>query len=277
VGGAERNARKRRQAQQAAAGSRGSHAGAKAVAKARGGGDNRKTVAVVVGVVLVAALIIGGVLWTNASKNATEGQQIPVAASQPFAAGVVEKRDGVVVTTGKPDAKKTIDVYADFLCPICGTFEAQYQDQIEQQINAGNLAVRYHMVPLLNTRSNPEGYSLESANAALAAADAGKFTAFHDSLFKTQPEEGKRGYDKAQLIQLGTSLGITDPKFAETINAGTYDAQLNAEFEKTTNDEALKQDFGQGPGFGTPTVAVNGKAIDRSGDWLNQVIAGQLG
>jgi protein-disulfide isomerase len=269
VGGAERNARTRRQSQQASAGSR-------AVAQARGG-DNRKIVAVVVGVVLVAALIIGGVLWTNATKNATAGQQIPVATSQPQAAGVVEKRDGVVVTAGKPDAKKTIDIYADFLCPICGQFETQYQQQIEQEINAGNLAVRYHMVPLLNASSNPEGYSLDSANAALAAADAGKFTAFHDSLFKTQPKEGQRGYDKAQLIQLGKDLGITDPKFAETINAGTYDDQINAEFAKTSNDPALMQDFGQGPGFGTPTVAVNGKAIDRSGDWLNQVIAGQLG
>jgi protein-disulfide isomerase len=242
------------------------------VSQARGGGDIKKTVAVVVGVIVVAVLVIGGVIWTNSSKNATAGKNIPVVSTS-LAAGVVEKRDGVVVTTGKPGAKATIDIYADFLCPVCGQFQQTYSAQIEQQINAGTLQVKYHMVPLLNNRSNPEGYSLESANAALAAADAGKFTEFHDSLFKSQPQEGKRGYDNAQLIQLGKDMGITDPKFAETINAGTYDQQINAEFQKTLKDPGLQQDFGQGPSFGTPTVAVGGKAIQLSQDWLNQLIA----
>jgi protein-disulfide isomerase len=264
VGGAERNARKRRQAQQAT--------GSRVVTKARGGGDTKKMVAVVIGVIVVAAVVIGGVIWTKASNNATAGQSIPVVGTS-LAPGVVEKRDGVVVTTGKPDAKTTIDIYADFLCPICGQFEQTYSAQIEQQINAGTLQVKYHMVPLLNDRSNPAGYSLDSANAALAAADAGKFTAFHDSLYKTQPGEGKRGYDKAQLIQLGKDLGITDPKFADTINAGTYDQQLNAEFAKTAQDPALQQTTSQGTGFGTPTVAVAGKAIQISQDWLTQLLA----
>ena len=110
----------------------------------------------------------------EASKNATAGQTIPVAtASQTTSAGVVESRQGVVVDVGKPGAKATIDIYADFLCPICGEFQKQYGTQIEQQINAGTLQVNYHMVPLLNSRSNPPGYSLDSANAALAAANAG--------------------------------------------------------------------------------------------------------
>jgi protein-disulfide isomerase len=268
VGGAERNARTRRQQQVAAS---------RAVAKARGG-DQKKIIAVVIGLVLLAGAVIGGVLWTNASKNATAGQTIPVAtASQTTSPGVVESRQGVVVDVGKPGAKATIDIYADFLCPICGQFQKQYGPQIEQQINAGTLEVHYHMVPLLNTRSVPEGYSLAAANASLAAANDGKFTAFHDSLFANQPQEGKRGYDNAQLIKLGQDLGITDPNFAQTINAGTYDQQINAAFDQTLKDPNLQQDFGQGPSFGTPTVAVNGKAITLNAGWLDQVIAGNPG
>ena len=252
-------------------------AASRAVAKARGG-DQKKSIAVVIGVALLAAAVIGGVLWTNASKNATAGQTIPVATtSQATAAGVVESRQGVVVVAGKPGAKATIDIYADFLCPICGEFQKQYGTQIEQQINAGTLQVRYHMVPLLNTRSAPEGYSLASANAALAAADAGKFTAFHDSLFANQPQEGKRGYSKAQLIKLGQDLGITNPAFAQTINAGTYDQQINAAFDQTLKDPNLQQNVGQGASFGTPTVAVGGKAIQLTQGWLDQVIAKSQG
>ncbi|MGW6420684.1 hypothetical protein ACWF8F_36340, partial [Streptomyces sp. NPDC055055] len=58
-------------------------------------------------------------------------------------------------------------------------FEETFKGQIEEQVNNGTLQVRYHMLPMLNQRSDPPGYSLDSANASLAAADAGKFLAFH--------------------------------------------------------------------------------------------------
>jgi protein-disulfide isomerase len=243
---------------------------ARAVARARDAKKKRTVVGLVIAV--VAVLIIGGVVWINASTNKTAGQAIPAVANS-LAAGVVEARDGVVVTSGKPGAKASIDLYADFLCPICGELQKQFGAQIEQRVNAGQLTVRYHMVPLLNTRSNPVGYSLDSANAALAAADAGKFTVFHDSLFAHQPEEGKRGYDKAQLIKLGQDVGITDPQFAATVNAGTYNDQLNAAFTKTLADPGLQHDSGDGPSFGTPTVAVAGKAIELTQDWVDRVSA----
>jgi protein-disulfide isomerase len=245
------------------------------VAQARGTSDDRRKWIIGIGaVVVVAALVIGGVIWTVSDKNKTEGQVIgPGESTSALASDVTQKRDGVVVTVGKTGAKASIDVYADFLCPICGEFEKQYKSGIEQAVNDGKLQVRYHMVPLLNDRSSPPGYSLDSANAALAAADAGKFVQFHDALFANQPEEGKRGYDKAQLIELGKNVGITDPKFAETVNAGTYDQQLDAAFQQIGSDPKLEQDFGGGQrGFGTPTVTANGSIVSwQDPDWLKKV------
>ncbi|MFE0024522.1 DsbA family protein [Amycolatopsis sp. NPDC059021] len=271
MGGAERGARKRRQQAQAA----------RAVAQARGAsGDRRKVIVTVVAIVVVAVAVIGGVIWINASKNTTEKQAINPGTSSapatPPVAGVVEKRDGVVVQTGKPDAKASIDVYADFLCPICGEFQKAYGQQIEQAVNSGQLLVRYHMVPLLNKNSDPPGYSLDSANASLAAADAGKFTAYHDALFKNQPEEGGRGYDKGQLIKLGQDLGITDPKFADAINSGAYNQPLNDAFQQTLKDPNLEQSFPGGKkGFGTPTVLAGGKIVNwQQQGWLQQALAG---
>lgn len=245
------------------------------MAQARGAsGDRRKWIIGIAAVVVVAALVIGGVIWTISDKNKTEGQVInPGQTTSSLAGGVTQKRDGVVVTVGKAGAKASIDVYADFLCPICGEFEKTYKTGVEQAINDGKLQVRYHMVPLLNERSDPPGYSLDSANAALAAADAGKFLQFHDALFANQPEEGKRGYDKAQLIKLGNDVGITDPAFAQTINAGTYDQQVNAAFQQIENDPKLAQDFGSGQsGFGTPTVTANGAIVNwQDSGWLAKV------
>jgi protein-disulfide isomerase len=133
--------------------------------------ETRKKRIVVAGVIVVVALlVIGGAFWITSSSDETKGQAIAPAPSS-LDAGVVETRDGVVVTSGKPGAKASIDRYADFLCPICGELQKTFGAQIEHKINAGQLAVRYHMVPLLNTRSNPVGYSLDSANATLAAAN----------------------------------------------------------------------------------------------------------
>ncbi|WP_372669634.1 DsbA family protein [Amycolatopsis kentuckyensis] len=243
------------------------------MAQARGtSADKRKWIIGIAAVVVVAALVIGGVIWTISDKNKTEGQTI-AAGGTSLAGDVTQKRDGVVVTVGKAGAKASIDVYADFLCPICGQFEKTYKTDVEQAINDGKLQVRYHMVPLLNDRSDPPGYSLDSANAALAAADAGKFLQFHDSLFANQPEEGKRGYDKAQLIKLGQDVGITDPAFSQTVNAGTYDQQLNTAFQQIETDPKLAQDFGNGQsGFGTPTVTANGAIVNwQDPGWLAKV------
>ncbi|MFD5091417.1 DsbA family protein [Amycolatopsis thailandensis] len=263
MGGAERNARKRKQQETAA----------RSVAQARGvaGGDKKKVVAITVAVIVLAALVIGGVIWTTSSKNSTEGKDIAVPTGT-WAPGVVEKRDGAVVSAGKPGAAKTIDVYADFLCPICKQFEETFKDKLHEQVNNGTLTIRYHMLPMLNQRSDPPGYSMDSANASLAAADAGKFLAFHDALFKDQPQEGARGFDKAQLIKLGQDVGITDPAFVTAINTGVYEQQIQDAYKKISTDPSLQQDFGSGPGFGTPTVAVNGQVVKLEQDWVEKTL-----
>lgn len=255
MGGAERSERKRRQQRPA---------GAKAVAQARGtAGSNKRVIAVVVAVVVVAAVIIGGVLWTNSSKNSTQGAAI---TPRPANAALDSpgERQGVTVVSGKPDAKVKLDIYADFLCPYCGQLQQNFGNQIEQQIEAGTVQVTYHMIPLLSANSDPPGYSLDSANAALCAADQGKFTSYHDSLFAEQPKEGARGYDNAQLIKLGQDLGITAPQFASCVNAGTYKQQLNA---------ALQQ-ISQNPSFqGTPTIFHNGTPVDwTKATWLTDLV-----
>ncbi|PRX43609.1 protein-disulfide isomerase [Prauserella shujinwangii] len=268
MGGAERTARKRRQQQLT---------GKQAVARARGGPDRKKTAAVIGVVLLVAAVVIGGVLWTNASKNATEGQTIPTV--QPASTDYEVRRDGLVVVSGSADAPTTIDVYADFLCPVCAQFEHSYGDEIERKVAAGELRLRTHMVPLLVEKSDPPGYSLDAANAALLAADAGEFTAYHDSLFAHQPEEGKRGYDKEQLIQLGRDLGIESQEFADGVREGRFDDELTAEMERVAQDPALQQDFGNGQrGFGTPTVVADGRIVDFSDpQWLDKLVSENRG
>lgn len=223
-------------------------------------------------VLLIAGAVIGGVLYNNAQKNETAGQVIEpasVSASYPV------RRDGVVVVAGKDDAKVTIDIYEDFLCPFCREFEAGNAAAIESKLADGTLRARYHVVTILNELSDPPGYSLDAANAAVCAADAGGFPAFYASLFRAQPEEGARGYDKAQLTRLGTDLRITSPDFSACVESGRFNADLQSATGQAGQTPHLLKDRGDGnKSFGTPTVATGERLIDITDpNWLTNLTA----
>jgi protein-disulfide isomerase len=265
VGGAERNARKKKQEQLAA----------KAVVAARGssGGDRNKIIIGVVVVVVLAIGVIGAVLLNKPSA--------PVALTPPVdvktVAAPVQRQDDATVLVGKETAKVTVDVYEDFLCPICGTFEKTYGAKLREQVEAGTVKVRYHVLPLLVRLSKPEGYSRDSANAALCAADAGKFTEYHDSLFAKQPKENGAGYTKDQLVKLGTDLGIVGDTFKSCVDGDTYNQALQANLDKANATPYLQVDRGNGTkGFrGTPTVAVGEQLISLDNEnWISDLLKG---
>src|SRR6266498_402946 len=149
----------------------------KAVASARRstGPDRTKAIIVVVVVLLLAGAVIGGILFSNAQKNKTEGSVIP---ARPVSVTYPVHRDGAVVVAGKDDAKVTVDIYVDMLCPFCRKFEDTNSSAIDAHLTDGSLRARYHLVTILNDRSDPPGYSLDAANATLCSADAGRFPGF---------------------------------------------------------------------------------------------------
>lgn len=265
MGGAERRERKRKQQERLAAQER---AAAKTKKQPSSGPKPTATVdrarvrRVALGIgaaAVLAAVVIGGLVWLDADKNATEGQVIP---AKQATTEVAEQRDGAVVVAGDAKAPVTIDVYADFLCPACQQFEQRWAKPIAERVEAGELRVRQHMVPLLDEASDPPGYSLDAANAALCAADEGKFTAFHDSLFASQPGEGKRGWDKGQLTRLGRDLGIRGD-FASCVASNRYHTELKAAFAAATKEI---------PDFATPTViGPDGKVDWSKPSWLDDL------
>ncbi|GAA3888839.1 thioredoxin domain-containing protein [Saccharothrix violaceirubra] len=245
MGGAERSARKKKQA-------------TRAVVAARSGGDRNKVVLGIAVVVVLALVVIVGVIWSKSSSS-DEGPTADGISgiSAPIA------RDAGVVVVGPESAKVTIDVYEDFLCPVCGRFKKEYGERIKTEIEAGTLRVRYHVLPLLVKFSSPEGYSKDAANAALCAVDENKFWEFHESLFRTQPEEGGPGYTKERLVKLGTDLGITGDTFKQCVEGGKYDAVTQTEMDTTRALPYFK---------GTPTVAKDGQVVSLDGDWLGNLV-----
>jgi len=209
----------------------------------------------------VLALMVGAVALVGLVACAG-GKQNQAVANYPT------QVHGAVVTAGKP-APHTLDIYEDFLCPICGRFEASYGDDIAQRIDQGKIQVRYHPVAILNRSTNPTGYSLRAANAGVCSAAEGFFPAYHAKLFAQQPAEGSAGLTDQQLIGMGQQVGAP-AGFAQCVTSHKYAKAVAAETTRAVDDPSLRAQGASS--FGTPTVLADGKQVDRSDDdWLNKL------
>ena len=195
------------------------------------------TVAVVL--VLVASGLIGWTAMASQSSNSASKLTTPSVAVD----------DGTAFTIGTGTV--VVDLYEDFMCPVCHEFETQSGATIKQLISTNKVTVRYHPVAILDRASNGTEYSTRAAGAAAAAAEGGKFIEYHDVLYANQPAENSNGLTNAKLIDLGKSVGLTSAAFSDAINNKTYDAWAG----KVTETFAAR-------GYtGTPTIVVAGKQV----------------
>src|SRR5699024_1961744 len=87
---------------------------------------------------------------------------------------------------------------------------------VNQAIDNGDLAVRYHMLNFLNRSSASGDYSTRAAGAALCVAETGDgelFSKFHSTLFQqgTQPREnGSSDLSNEQLADVAKQVGADD-------------------------------------------------------------------
>lgn len=250
---------------------------ARAVAAARGSRKDRARI--IIGVVVIAAIagaVITGVLVQQHRSSVAAQTVIPartVAGASAYPVSV--DRADATVLVGRPTAKVALDTYEDFLCPSCAEFETANFATIERELEAGRVKVRYHVINLLDSRSNPPGYSLMAANTALAVATVApdKFVDFHYSLYQKVPEENSAGWTQAQLSSLANRLGVSGSAFDSLVNDRTYDRQIQTNLTTAMSDPALWQTSVGGRSFGTPTIVVGGAPVDwqRSG-WLTDLV-----
>lgn len=227
--------------------------------------SRRSTVIAGLVLVLVAVVVIGGVIVQssrNKPRNAGYG-----SAQQ----STVQVADGVT-RVGAANAPVTIDLYEDFLCPVCAQFETIYGQELAQELDAGKVAVRYHMLDFLNDGSASKNYSTRASAAALCAAsdgDGSAFPPFHTTLFTsgTQPKENA-GTDLSdtQLAGLAKAAGAS-PAAQTCITSGTKMADATAAAK--AGEQQLAATVGQ---VGTPTVLKDGKSINfQNSNWIAQL------
>lgn len=200
----------------------------------------------VVGVLGLAAVV--GVIAANTGDKGGKDKASGPAVAPSGATG----KDSLAIQVGADDAPSTLTVWEDFRCPVCAQFENAFRDTIHQLEQSGQLKVEYHLATLIDGNLGGSG-SLKAANAAACAQDVGKFSAYHDVLYRNQPQESDDAFgDNGKLIELAGKVdGLDTPGFRSCVEDGKHDAWVRK------SDKA----FRDGGFQGTPTALLNGESI----------------
>ncbi|NMO92653.1 thioredoxin domain-containing protein [Actinomycetospora sp. TBRC 11914] len=242
--------------------------------------SSRSRTPLIVGIIVVGvlALVIGSTLFSrgddaDASGGSSTVGPIPITrAAVQFPASVV---DGVVVagSTAKPAKGKAaphvLDLYEDAQCPACQALESRGGARLAQAVANGTLKIRYHLLNMLDQRSQPAGYSTLGGNAMMCGAENGIFPDLHVSLYTAQPDEGGTGWTVDQVVDLGKRLGAR-PGFEACVRNGAHAKEVAANFAAASHDPKLVRQ-GQN-GFGTPTMVLDGTLLQPGDMRLDKLV-----
>jgi protein-disulfide isomerase len=205
--------------------------------------------ALIVGAAVVGVLGLAAVVGLLAAGSDDDKSDTSGPVSVPKGA---TGKDSLTLPLGDKNAKSTLTIWEDFRCPACKGFEDTYRSTIHELADKGQLKVEYHLATLIDGNMGGSG-SLRAANAAGCAQDAGKFSEYHDVLFKNQPAEPDDAFgNNDKLIELAGEVdGLDTDTFKKCVKDGAHDKWV-AKSHKAFQDAKLQ---------GTPTVQLNGKKI----------------
>jgi protein-disulfide isomerase len=218
------------------------------IRKAQEAKERRRRNAVVAVVVVLVLAVVAGIGYAVQASRDTTGE----SAATPN--GV----DGYAVPVGEESAPVTVDLYEDFMCPACGSFEQAAWETLGSWVSDGTVRLRYHPIAILD-RYSTTNYSTRSTNAFAAVVDSDGpevAAAFHRLLFENQPEEGGPGLDDEKLADLAEQAGADRSAVEDALADDTFEQWVvnatNAASENGVNS--------------TPTVMVGGEQVDLGAD-----------
>ncbi len=186
---------------------------------------------------------------------------VPTAALQPSA-------EPIPFPSNEPSSVLDIRIYADYLCPICGSFEKANADQIKKLVSDGAATVEIHPVAILDRASMGTKYSTRAANSAACVANYSPDNFFDYSalLFVHQPKENSSGLDDDTLIGLAKEAGVSKfTNISSCIKDQTFKNWVAGATDRF-NSNPFPNVATQPPQHGTPTIYVNGQLYEYTFD-----------
>jgi protein-disulfide isomerase len=214
---------------------------------------------VAAGALLIAfAFIRPMVLKTQATANAT---QVPVIAITPQA--ITAQVNGVHL--GDPNAPVKVDEYGDFRCSACRAYTLNYEPQVIQTyVDTGKVYYTFHSFIVIDGNDGSDA-SYRSANAAMCAAEQGRFWDYHDTLYANQVTEDASLFTDSRLVTMAQNLNLDMTAFNQCYQAKRYAPDIQNDISQA---QSLKLSY-------TPSILVDGTLIT-SFDQLTAVIDAAL-
>ena len=144
-----------------------------------------------------------------------------------------------------------IIVYSDFQCHSCETFNVEVEAELLRlYVDTGKVDLDVRLLSAMG----PD--SLRAAEAALCAADQGRFWEYRDAIFAQWLQTDEDAYSEAELRRIAGELGLNEQAFNTCLQSGEKRAEI---WENNRQAEAVGI-------TNIPTVFINGSEV--AGDAL---------
>ena len=207
-------------------------------------GSDKGTRNLVIGMVLFIVAV--GIIFSFISNRASSNFAIPAAVSEADGYGIVLN----------PTATPTIDIWVDYQCPACRTFEVLNGGYINEIIAQNKAKVVFHPLTFIGAES------IIAANAAACAADENKFVDMNLALFQNQAGSENSGkWQGDVMLAIGESIGIKSDSFEQCVREGNY-----VKWTRNVTEASASKNVNS-----TPTIRINGKDLDRNTEYGDPV------
>ncbi|BAU82594.1 DSBA oxidoreductase [Streptomyces laurentii] len=223
--------------------------------------DKARRQVIVAGAAVAVLAVAGGVGYAVVQANKPSAWETAADATNVTAPKNTEGKDGTTVVIGKPEAKKTLEIYEDSRCPVCATFEQGVGAKVDKDVADGTYKLKYIGATFLDNAL--QGTGSKNALSALGAAldvSPEAFLKYKNALYspKFHPEETDDKFAKdSYLLEIADTVPALkgNAKFRENVENGTFDAWA-MKMSKTFDESGVR---------GTPTVKMDGKPVTVEG------------
>jgi protein-disulfide isomerase len=194
---------------------------------------------------LLASGVAKKQVYAALTKNGLTGAKAPEAAAdqpkprQPDPKAVYKVPTDKAPQKGPSDALVTIVEFSDFQCPFCSRVEPTLKQITDTYGKDVRVLWRNNPLPFHDKAG-------AAAEAAMEAADEGKFWEYHDKLYANQ-----QAIARENLEAYAKELGLNAAKFKAALDGNKHKASIDA-------DQQLARTLGAS---GTPSFFINGRSL----------------
>ena len=207
---------------------------------------------------LLTALVLAGGLIVFSQQGAQKDAPVAVKAGDTSSLKNVSENNALFagipqdgLTLGNPDAKITINEYADLRCPACKYYSDEvFPTIVKDLIRTGKINYTFHAWPITYSPSTKDAEN--AAIMTIAAANQDKLYEFQQNFYSNQGDEATDYATNDFAATIGKASGLNTTKLLADID----DASVWSNEYSQTQADAATYAFTGTPSF---TITTDGE------------------